>query len=294
MAQAPWGDLVAEKTRRLGALCLGIDPVWSDIPLCFRPTGKDPLDALRDYVSFVLDTTADLVGMVKFQSAFFEAFGSSGVRALASSVAEARRKDMAIIMDAKRGDIGSTSAAYAAAYLTPPQKGVASDLESDCLTVNPFLGPDTLEPYIECARQYGKGVFILTKTSNPGSAWLQDQRVEDSLISDRVARLVSDWCEETMGSQGVGCVGAVVGATYPADGQRLRALMPNAIILAPGLGPQGGKAEDIKVLRRADGTGLIAPVSRGITRADDLNLSQRAYGDHLRAQVAHYQSILTV
>ncbi len=288
-----WGDFVAEKTKTHGEFVLGVDPVLGDIPSCFKKAGTSHIDALAAYTSFLLDTTHDLIGFAKFQSAFFEAFGISGIKIMADGIAFLRQKGIGVILDAKRGDIGSTAAAYASAYLTPASAGSSSDIEADCLTVNPFLGPDTLEPFVSCATKYGKGLFVLVKTSNPGSGWLQDKEIEGARVSDRVAKLVAEKAAETMGASGLACVGAVVGATYPEDSARLRGLMPASIILAPGLGAQGGKAEDICALRRPGPSGVLVPVSRGITKVKDLDISKDDYAKLLRERVTAFKTDLS-
>jgi len=287
-----WGDFVAEKTSSHGELVLGIDPVFGDIPLAFRKTASSVTEGLKNYVQFLLDTTADQVCFVKFQSAFFEAFGSEGIGILAQGIALAKEKKMGVILDAKRGDIGSTAAAYANAYLTPKSAGSHSDLEVDCLVVNPFLGPDTLEPFVECAHKHGKGIFVLVKTSNPGAGWLQDKIIDGTCVSDRIAKLVAKWASETQGKSGLGNIGAVVGATFPEDGKRLRKLMPDSIILAPGIGPQGGKAEDIQVVRRTGSSGVLVPASRGITKIKDLNIEKDAYAALIRKRITGFQQEL--
>lgn len=262
MSSGHWGDLVAGITATTGELVLGIDPDAARAPRAFAPSAGNAnwIDA---YVETLLSAATRHAGIVKFQSAYFEALGSSGVAALSRVVHRARSKGFAVILDAKRGDIGSTAAAYATAYLTPARKG-GTDLEVDCMTVNPFLGPDSLEPFVDCARHYGKGLFVQVKNSNPGSAWLQDQLIGDERVSDRVGRLVDRWATQTRGSSELGNVGAVVGVTYPQDGLRLRAIMRDAIFLAPGFGMQGGRAEDIKLMRRESGNGVLLPVSRSV------------------------------
>lgn len=271
-----WGDLVHEKTRQYGQLCVGIDPVWEDIPFAFKEKNNDPIKVLSEYVHFVVDTIGDEVGFIKPQSAFFEAFGSSGMAVMADLFSKARQKGLGIILDVKRGDIGSTANAYAKAYLTPKSDG-GSDLEADCITINPFLGPETLEPFVECARKYGKGVFFLVKTSNPGAGWLQDQIIQGETVSSRVASLISAWSESTMSKSGLSSLGAVIGITFPEDARKLRKIMPDSIFLAPGLGPQGGNLEDVISLQRPDGSGVIVPMSRGITMPTDLSISLEDY-----------------
>ncbi len=287
-----WADFVTDKVNERGDLALGIDPVLSAIPDCFKMSGTSVHDTVRDYVMFLLETTADQVGFIKYQSAFFEALGSAGIAVLAASIAEAKRLGHGVILDAKRGDVGGTAAAYAQAYLTPASAGGLSDLEIDCMTINPFLGPETLEPFVECAKKYGKGLFILVKTSNPGAGWLQDKDIDGACVSDRIANLVAEWAEQTMGSSGLSSVGAVIGATYPEDGRRLRKLMPHSIFLAPGLGPQGGKTESINALRRTDGSGVLVPVQRGITKVDDFSITKNNYAELVRQRIQNYKSQL--
>lgn len=290
---AHWADFVAEKTRTHGELVVGIDPALQDIPSVFRKQASSDAEAVRTYVEFLLFHIDDQVGFVKFQSAFFEAFGARGVAVLAHSIAEAKNRSMGVILDAKRGDIGSTASAYAQAYLTPASSGSKSDLEVDCLTVNPFLGPDTLEPFVNCASKHGKGLFVLVKTSNPGAGWLQDKIIDGICVSDRIAELIAKWADETRGASGLSLVGAVVGATFPEDGARLRRLMPDSILLAPGLGAQGGKPEDIAALRRPGLSGVLVPVSRGVTKTDDLSISRDAYAALVRERVAGFRAALS-
>ena len=285
-----WGDSVAGIAADTGELVLGIDPAAARVPFTFSPS-PDSANWIDAYVDTLLSAAASHVGIVKFQSAYFEALGVSGIAALSRSIRRAKTQGFCVILDAKRGDIGSTAAAYATAYLTPASKG-GSDLEVDCMTVNPFLGPDSLEPFIDCARVYGKGLFVQVKNSNPGSAWLQDQLIGDERVSDRVGSLVEHWAIRTRGTSGLGNVGAVVGVTYPEDGQRLRAIMPHAIFLAPGFGLQGGRAEDVKSMRRETGDGVLLPVSRsvcdlapeerGMDDGEDHGLVQRRLADIAR------------
>lgn len=287
-----WGNFVRAQVHMFGELVVGIDPVLEDMPLCFEQKNERPSGWLDSYVEFVLDTISGEVGFVKFQSAFFEACGAEGVRALADGISKAKSLGLGVILDAKRGDIDSTSAAYGRAYLTPRSAGGNSDLEVDCMTINPFLGPETLEPFVNCARMYGKGLFILAKTSNPGAIWLQDKIIDGKRVSDRIAEQIASWAEETVGDSGLSTIGAVVGATFPEDGRRLRTLMPNSIFLAPGVGAQGGSLDSIHALRRQDGSGILVPVSRGITKVPDRDLSESAYAELIRNRIAHYRKTL--
>jgi orotidine-5'-phosphate decarboxylase len=280
-----WGDFAAGQAKQSGSLVLGIDPVHEDIPHCFRDRFDDRGECLAAYIGFLIETSKHKGGFVKFQAAFFEAFGLAGLSSLSKGIALAKKRGLGVILDAKRGDIGSTAAAYARAYLTPASAGGLPDFEVDCLTVNPFLGPDTLEPFVDCSRRFGKGLFILTKTSNPGSAWLQDKHIDGEAVSDRIARMIGGFAGETLGASGLGAVGPVVGATFPEDGRRLRALMPDSIFLAPGIGPQGGTPDNIAALKREAGGGVLVPVSRGLTKVDDLTVSRDAYGAIIQARI---------
>jgi orotidine-5'-phosphate decarboxylase len=275
-----WGDNISEKVAKFGPLVVGIDPIPGSAPSVLS---AGPISFPERYTSALLEGADGRAGIVKFQSAYFEAFGSDGIAALARGIAMAREREFAVILDVKRGDIGSTSEAYARAYLTPKSAG-GTDLEVDCMTVNPFLGPDTLAPFVGCARRYGKGVFVLVKTSNEGSGWLQDQMIDGSSVSDRVARLVARWANETLGSHGIGAVGAVVGATYPNEGVHLRELMPNAIILAPGLGAQGADPRALSAMATPTGPLLIS-ASRGIGAVNDPGLALEDYIETVKTRI---------
>ncbi len=281
-----WGDAVKLRTESFGPLVLGIDPVIDNAP---KALSDNPNSFLERCTAALLDGAEGKVGFVKFQSAYFEAWGSPGIVSLARCIAEARERGFAIIMDAKRGDIGPTTEAYARAYLTPN----ASDLEVDCLTVNPFLGPETLEPFVNCARDYGKGLFVLCKTSNPGSGWLQDRNIGGFTVSERIAEIVAAWASETLGSQGIGAVGAVVGATYPMQGQQLRNAMPQSVFLAPGLGAQGGDPVAISALATPTGPVLVS-ASRGVAAIQERDLSLDAYVALVRQRLDAFRDALSL
>jgi orotidine-5'-phosphate decarboxylase len=278
-----WGDLVSAKVAAHGQLVLGIDPAPDHAPLALC---AGVVQFLRRYTQILMEAAHTFVGFVKFQSAFFEAFGTEGVAELARAIAVAKELDYAVILDAKRGDIGSTAEAYARAYLSPAHAG-GTDLEADCLTVNPFLGPETMEPFVARARDFGKGLFVLVKTSNPGSGWLQDQRLRSGSVSELLAELVARWAEATMGTSGVGAVGAVVGATYPDQASRLRKLMPRSTFLAPGLGSQGGDASALSSLTTKTGPVLLS-ASRGIAGVKDRTMPVEVYKALLRERIVAY------
>jgi orotidine-5'-phosphate decarboxylase len=275
MAAETWTEIVETNVLAYGEIVVGIDPYLPDVPAAFEQ--KDGTDWLPRYLDFILETTIGEVGFVKFQSAFFEAYGLAGLNALSWAMKRARAAGMGVILDAKRGDIGSTAAAYARAYLTPASAGGSGDFEADCLTVNPMMGPDTLEPFVDCVRKYGKGLFVLCRTSNPGAGWLQDRLTGNRIISDRLADLITAIGKDCVQNSYLNPVGAVVGATVPEEGRRLRHLLPNAIILAPGLGPQGGDPTALDALRGSRPGDLLVPVSRGLLRAEDRTVSLDEY-----------------
>jgi orotidine-5'-phosphate decarboxylase len=286
-----WGDIVSEGVSRHGSLVVGIDPVHEDIPDCFKSAKRDPVQCLQDYSTFLIDTIAPHVCFIKPQSAFFEAYGSAGVEVLARVMAYARRKGLRIILDAKRGDISSTAAAYARAYLTP---GIGSDLEADCLTINPFLGTDTVEIFVDCAKKYGKGLFVLVKTSNPGGEWIQDIVVGDKTVSERIAMQIDLWSQDCTGSSGLSPVGAVVGATFPEQGLRLRELMPRSIFLLPGIGAQGGEAKAVNDLRRGNEASVLVPISRGIARVETLSMPLDKYRATVVERIKSFKNTLVM
>jgi len=230
-------------------------------------------EAFELWARELLDVIAPFAPVVKPQSAFFEMLGAPGVAALEKTIAAARERGLLVILDAKRGDIGSTADAYAKAHL--------ADGGADALTVNAYLGRDTLAPFVERCRDGGKGIYVLVKTSNPGSADFQDVAVADGgLVRDRVAGAVAALGAETPCDAGDWCaVGAVVGATYPAELAELRAKMPHAPLLIQRYGAQGGGAEDCRAGFGDDGLGAVVNSSRGITFAFQKGDHAERFGD---------------
>lgn len=288
MSSISWVEIVQENTARYGELVAGIDPSPSELPLFFEQ--NDPAWISR-FVDFVLDTIEGQVGFVKFQSAYFEACGFAGLTALSLGMKRAKAAGIGVILDAKRGDIGATAAAYARAYLMPASEGGSGDFEADCLTVNPLMGPDTLEPFAECARRYGKGLFVLCRTSNPGAGWLQDRMTGNRPISDHLAELIGGIGRGD--DEGLNPIGAVIGATVPHEGRRLRMLLPHTIILAPGLGAQGGDASSINALRGRQLGDLLVPVSRGLTSVADRQISPEDYRELVLSRIAGFKHAIT-
>ena len=250
---------------------VGIDPRLKSLPapILDAATGSTELDRAADaferFGKGLIDAVADVVPAVKPQSAFFEELGPPGVAALSRVIAHARAAGLIVILDAKRGDIGSTAEAYARGLLggaAPPRPDMA-----DALTVNPFLGADTLEPFVNVAKERGAGLYVLCKTSNPGSDAFQGVCEDGRTVTQRVAAEIERLAAETLGEGGYGCVGAVVGATYPAELSELRAAMPSAPLLVPGYGSQGGTAADVAGAFDADGLGGLVNSSRAINFA---------------------------
>ncbi|MDD9946547.1 MAG: orotidine-5'-phosphate decarboxylase [Myxococcales bacterium] len=241
-----FGDAVIERVRALGhPLCVGLDPHLARIPSVFRraqmrPDDPETAEAVREFLFALLDRIAGRVAVVKPQIALFEALGWRGIRVLREVVDQARAVGLLVLMDAKRSDIGSSAEGYARAYLDE-----GAPLPSDALTVNPYLGMDTLEPFLDRARGSGKGLFVLVKTSNPGSGDFQDQMLTGRPLFMRVAERLAPVSEALCGPRtGWSALGAVAGATHPAAAEAVRAALPKAIILVPGYGAQGGSAMD--------------------------------------------------
>lgn len=287
MSSGSWVETVRQNAAKYGELVAGIDPSPSEIPSFFDQ--DDPAWISR-FADFVLDTIEGHVGFVKFQSAYFEACGLAGLTALSLGMKRAKAAGIGVILDAKRGDIGATAAAYARAYLTPVSESGSGDFEADCLTVNPLMGPDTLEPFAECATRYGKGLFVLCRTSNPGAGWLQDRMTGNRPISDHVAELIGEIGRRD--NDGLSPIGAVIGATVPHEGRRLRMLMPHTIILAPGLGAQGGDASSIDALRGKQLGDLLVPVSRGLASVVDREISPADYRELILNRIAGFKDAI--
>jgi orotidine-5'-phosphate decarboxylase len=252
-------------------LVVGLDPDPRELPPALLEgieTLADAADAAERFATAVIDGVADLVPAVKPQSAFFEAFGSAGVAALERVEAHARGAGLLVLEDAKRGDIGNTMAAYATASLGRLRVGV-HELpvhDADAVTVSPYLGAESLAPMLDVARAFGKGLFVLVRTSNPGSGELQEALLgPDGLpLYALVAALVNRLGADSVGACGYSDVGAVTGLTYPEEAPILRELMPRAYLLVPGLGAQGGRPEDFARYLDEDGLGAVAAASRSI------------------------------
>jgi orotidine-5'-phosphate decarboxylase len=223
----------------------------------------------------VIDVVAPLVPAVKPQAAFFEQLGPAGMTVLAEVIAYAQQKGLLVILDGKRNDIGSTATAYAQGMLG---SGGQSPWGADALTVSPYLGDDSLQPFVDVARQRAAGIFVLVKTSNPGGKMLQDLVAEGRPVYRHVAEYVERQAAATVGPCGYGVVGAVVGATYPAQLVELRAAIPHTLFLVPGFGSQGGTARDVAAAFDLSGHGAIVNNSRGIIFAHSLKPYSERFG----------------
>ena len=286
-----------QKTK--APIVVGLDPMLSYVPehiqkkafAEYGETLEGAAEAIWQFNKEIVDKTYDLIPAVKPQIAMYEQFGIEGLKAYKKTVDYCKSKDLVVIGDIKRGDIGSTSAAYAVGHLGKVQVGskTYAGFDEDFATVNPYLGSDGVKPFIDVCKQENKGLFILVKTSNPSSGEFQDQKIDGKPLYELVGEKVAQWGEEHMGESGYSYVGAVVGATYPEKGEILRKVMPKSFILVPGYGAQGGKGKDLVHFFNEDGLGAIVNSSRGIIAA----YKQEAYakfgaenfGDASRAAV---------
>ena len=269
---------LVEKIKKTNApIVVGLDPMLSYVPehiqkaafAQFGETLEGAAEAIWQYNKAIVDATYDLIPAVKPQIAMYEQFGVAGVAAFQKTVDYCHEKDLVVIGDVKRGDIGSTSAAYATAHLGQVAVGskVLTPFDEDFVTVNPYLGSDGVNPFIDVCKEEKKGLFILVKTSNPSSGEFQDQKIDGKPLYELVGEKVAQWGEEHMGESGYSYVGAVVGATYPEIGKVLRKVMPKSFILVPGYGAQGGKGADLVHYFDENGLGAIVNSSRGIIAA---------------------------
>lgn len=279
-----FADRLVSAIRRCKTPTLvGIDPRLNSLPHCLQPDSSNPSpeEVASAYLTFgkgIVDVVASLVPAVKPQAAFFEQLGPCGMQALGEITQYARSQGLLVIMDGKRNDIGSTATAYAHGFLGPD--GV-TQFTSDCLTVSPYLGEDSLEPFVDVAHANGNGLFVLVKTSNPGGGRFQDLIADGLPVYRHVAALVNELASKTRGSEQhpYGSVGAVVGATYPEQLEELRAAMPNTIFLVPGFGAQGGGASDVAGGFDESGLGAIINSSRGIIFAHSREPYVDKFGD---------------
>lgn len=283
-------DLLIDRIKEFkNPTVAGLDPRLEYIPefikqKVFKTHGNTELGAAEAILEFnrkIIDALYDVVPAVKPQLAYYEMYGLEGLRAFAETLKYAKSKGMLVIADGKRNDIGSTAEAYSSAYLgsTVLEGGESRRMfEADALTVNPYLGIDGIKPFIDDCKSFGRGIFILVKTSNKSSGQLQDLLTSDgSHIYEVVARHVDEWGSELTGKHGYSSVGAVVGATYPEQAKALRKIMKKSYILVPGYGAQGGSAADAAASFNEDGLGAIINASRSIMCAYKADIWKNSY-----------------
>lgn len=268
--------LISNIRKTNAPIVVGLDPMLNYIPehiqkkafAEFGETLEGAAEAIWQYNKGIVDATCDLIPAVKPQIAMYEQFGIPGLIAYKKTVEYCKSKDLVVIGDIKRCDIGSTSAAYAVGHLGQVQVGSKkyAGFDEDFATVNPYLGSDGVKPFMDVCKEEKKGIFVLVKTSNPSSGEFQDRVIDGRPLYELVGEKVAQWGDELMGD-GYSYVGAVVGATYPEMGKVLRKIMPKTFILVPGYGAQGGKGADLVHFFNEDGLGAIVNSSRGIIAA---------------------------
>lgn len=287
-----FADFITGRAKRLKtALCVGFDPVIEKLPNFFQRAGdsaqtnEDALfEILRTHGSYALRTVEPYACVIKPNIAFYEQYGLGGMRALSFLLSQAKDQKIPAILDCKRGDIGSTALAYARAYLSPASfaGSLIADFEADAVTINPYMGFETVEVFVKASEEGKKGLFILVKTSNPGNGDLQN--------SEKIASWITANGASLMGSSGVSGLGAVVGATHPREIVNLRLLMPHALFLIPGVGAQGASASDVAAAFTSDFTGAIINVSRGILSAHkNLSADKATLLEEIRAAAERFR-----
>ena len=291
-------QLIANIKKTGAPIVVGLDPMLKYIPehiqkkafVEFGETLEGAAEAIWQFNKEIVDKTYDLIPAVKPQIAMYEQFGIPGLVAFKKTVDYCKSKGLVVIGDIKRGDIGSTSSAYAVGHIGKVQVGskTYAPFDEDFVTVNTYLGSDGVNPFIDVCKEEKKGLFILVKTSNPSSGEFQDQMIDGRPLYELVGEKVAQWGEDCMGDE-YSYIGAVVGATYPEMGKVLRKVMPKSYILVPGYGAQGGKGKDLVHFFNEDGLGAIVNSSRGIIAAYKqekyTNYGEEAFADASRAAV---------
>ena len=274
MSQNMMDNLIKKIKEKNSPIVMGIDPRYEIIPDVIKLKYPKDMDGFAksavEFAQKLIDATYDIIPAIKPQLAYFEMMGPEGLRAFKEIVDYAKSKDLIVIADAKRGDIGTTSQGYANTFLgeTTLNDYKEKIYDTDFVTVNPYMGTDCVKPFIEDSKKYGKGVFVLVKTSNKSSGELQDLKLENgNKVYEQVATLVEEWGKDLIGEYGYSSVSAVVGATYLEQLKEIRKLAPHTFFLIPGYGAQGGKAEDIALGFDENGLGGIVNASRSLISA---------------------------
>ncbi len=292
-------DRLIEKIKETNnPTVIGVDTRYDMVPDCVKNKYfkdiKGMCSAMLEYSKALIDSTYDIIPAVKLQSAYFEMYGVEGIKLYKEMIDYCKEKDMVVMADVKRGDIGSTSAGYSKAYLgkntiNEKEEGI---FDVDFATVNPYMGSDCINPFVEDCKKYDKGIFVLVKTSNKSSGELQDLKTEDGEeIYKKVAKLVNTWGKDLIGQYGYSSVSAVVGATYPKQLKELRELMPHSYFLIPGYGAQGGKAEDIALGFDENGLGGIVNATRSLMCAYKSNLWKDKFKEEDYAKATRAEAI---
>ncbi|MCF0125207.1 MAG: orotidine-5'-phosphate decarboxylase [Clostridia bacterium] len=277
---------------------IGLDPRYDIIPDCVKSKYSKDLEgyakASIEFCKALVDTTYDIIPAVKLQLAYFEMLGPEGLKAFKEIKEYAESKNMIIMADAKRGDIGSTSQGYSNAFLgeTPMGDDTKKVYDVDFITLNPYMGTDCVKPFIDDSKKYNKGVFILVKTSNKSSGELQDLKLENGKkVYEQVTDLVEHWGEDLRGKYGYSSVAAVVGATYPEQLKEIRKMAPHTFFLIPGYGAQGGKAEDIALAFDQNKLGGIVNATRSLMLAYKSDKWKDIYSEEQYAEATRAEAI---
>ena len=292
-------DRLIDKIKEMNnPTVIGLDPRYDMLPNSIKSKYgtdlKSVSEAILEYNYKLIDSVCDIVPAVKPQIAFYEMFGTDGIKAFCDTCKYAKSKGMIVIADMKRGDIGTTAQGYSNAAIgeTPIGEKSYSIFDVDFVTVNPYLGTDGIKPFIEDCKKYNKGIFVLVKTSNKSSGELQDLKLEDGkTVYEKVAELVNIWGEELIGENGYSSISSVVGATYPKQLEELRKIMPASYFLIPGYGAQGGKAEDIALGFDEKGLGGIVNASRSLMCAWKSDRWKDKYSDEQFAEATRAEAI---
>lgn len=290
-----FADRLIEEIQKKGtSICVGLDPRLEQIPSFLRISvppkaatshSQAIAECFLEFNKGIIDAVSDLVPAVKPQFAFYLQYGFSGIWAFEETCRYAQKKGLIVIADAKCNDIGSTAQAYAQAFLV--------SFDCDAVTVNPYLGFDGIKPFVEVCKKRGKGIFVLVKTSNHSSGDLQDRVTENHLRNYEVmAHFLESWGADEIGKSGYTSIGAVVGATYPAEAAKLRKLMPHVYFLVPGYGAQGGRAKDVKACFNKDGLGALINSGRDIIFAWEKTKDEKNFGKAAREAVLEMKKAL--
>ncbi len=295
-------DKLIEKIQQTSnPTVVGLDPRLAYVPEfikneAYEKYGKTPKGAAEAFYMFnkeIIDAVYDLIPAVKPQVAMYEQFGADGIESYINTIKYAKEKGLVIIGDVKRSDIASTAEAYSNGHIgrVDVEENKFEIYYEDFITLNPYLGYDSIEPYINNCKNYERGMFVLVKTSNPNSGQFQDLSVDGKKLYEKVGELTAQWGEELMGTKGYSSIGAVVGATHPEQAEALRKIMPKTFFLVPGYGAQGGTAQDLKVCFNKDGLGAIVNSSRGIIAAHQNKKYKDKFDEKEFAQAAR-QAVL--